>query len=311
MLRNTGDPFLREDDLITLSVQSVSGEEVATLAMHTMLSRMVMFQCTICKERFPTFLPAYRLPDELDLDLLGRPRTCKGKARLPPCCMDLVTWEEAPPLEELQEEAIVVLEYTGCCLSCHRDVRNELQKLQQVDPNAVEHDVIPLRGWQNRIDSCYRFPWHDLADLFASATVTEARFIALEHMQIDFATASSTVLRKFRGDIISFPQSVDRAVRRHGLLRGFRVGNRVDSRRGPGVDVDRAPVRAVDASAEARQQYTTDKDGYLVFPATVTRVEGVERVFLKYDHAGDEEFSERVEWLLPRLRMPWHLEQLQ
>ena len=180
-----------------------------------------------------------------------------------------------------------------------------------MDPNAQECEVIPLRGWQNRMDPCYRFPRHDLADLFASATVTEARFIALEHMQIDFVTVSTTGLHKFRKNIISFPQCVDKAARRHGLLRGFRVADRVNSSRGPGADVDRAPVRAVDASAEARQQYTTDKDGYLVFPATVTRVEGVERVFLKYDHGGDEEFSERVEWLSPRLQMPWHPEQLQ
>ena len=304
-MRNTADFSLQEDDLITLSAQSASGEEVATvcadgswtvrhlvrkitevapirsdkryvllweeailpfdcvlryygkvfvvpvkhlefcaakfdvslreallwatLAMHTMLSRMVMFHCTICNERFPTFLPAYRLPDELDLDFLGRPRTCKGKTRLPPCCIDLATWDEAPPLEVLEEEAIVVREYMGCCLRCHRDVRNELQKLQQVDPNAVAHDVIPLRGWQNRIHPCYRFPWHDLADLFASATVTEARFIALEHMQIDSVIVSSTGLRKFRKNIISFPQSVVRAVRRHRLLtQNVRHGDSIE-----------------------------------------------------------------------------------
>ena len=34
----------------------------ATLAMHTILSRMVMFHCTTCNERFPTFHPAYVPP---------------------------------------------------------------------------------------------------------------------------------------------------------------------------------------------------------------------------------------------------------
>ena len=48
-----------------------------------------------------------------------------------------------------------------------------------------------------------------------------------------------------------------------------------------------------------------------MFPGTVTRVEGVERVYVKYDHAGDEEFVERVEWLEPRLQMPWHPQCLQ
>ena len=156
----------------------------ATLAMHTILSRLVMFHCTICNERFPTFHPAYRPPDELDLELLGRPRTFKGRPRLPPCCIDVATWDEAPPLDESEEDGIVAREYTGCCLSCYRDVRSELQKLQKVDPNAQECDVIPLRGWQNRMDPCYRFLRHDLADLFAAATVTEARFIALEHCRL-------------------------------------------------------------------------------------------------------------------------------
>ena len=201
--------------------------------------------------------------------------------------------------------------YTGWCLSCHRDFSKELQRLQKVDPNAQGDDVVPLRGWQNRMDPCYRFPHNDLADLFAKATVTEARFIALEHMQIDFVTVSSTGLRKFRKNIISFPQSIDRAVRRHGLLREFRVGDRVNSRRGPGDDLGRGPVLADDASSEAQQNYATDKNGYLVFPATVTRVDGVERVFLRYDHAGEEEFCERVEWLEPRVQMPWHPEQFQ
>ena len=108
------------------------------------------------------------------------------------------------------------------------------------------------------MDPCYRFPDRELGELFAQATVTEARFIALEHMQMDFVTVSYTGLRKFRKNIISFPQSIDRAVRRHGLLRGFRVGDRVNSRRGPGSDLGRAPVLALDASSEARQKYTTD-----------------------------------------------------
>ena len=99
----------------------------------------------------------------------------------------------AAALEESEEEAIVAREYTVCCLSCHRDVRSELQKLQKVDPNAQGCEVIPLRGWQNCMDPFYRFPRHDLADLFALATVTEARLLALEHMQLDFVTVSTVL----------------------------------------------------------------------------------------------------------------------
>ena len=48
-----------------------------------------------------------------------------------------------------------------------------------------------------------------------------------------------------------------------------------------------------------------------MFPATVVRVEGVEWVVVKYDYYGDDEFSERVEWLRPRVQMPWHPRELE
>ena len=37
----------------------------AVQAMHTILSRMVVFYCKECKERFPTFHPAYVPPPAL------------------------------------------------------------------------------------------------------------------------------------------------------------------------------------------------------------------------------------------------------
>ena len=49
----------------------------ATLAYHTILSRLVMFRCTTCNERMPTCHPAYRPPDELDMELFGRPKTMR------------------------------------------------------------------------------------------------------------------------------------------------------------------------------------------------------------------------------------------
>ena len=48
------DVVLREDAL------------QATRAMHTILSRMVMFRCKWCNESFPTFHPAY---DPVDADI--------------------------------------------------------------------------------------------------------------------------------------------------------------------------------------------------------------------------------------------------
>ena len=97
-------------------------------------------------------------------------------------------------MKESKEELLVAREYTGRCLNCHRDIHQELERLRKTDSAAQEADVIPLRGWQNRMDPCYRFPYHDLADLFAMATVTEARFVALEHMQVDFVTVRKSRL---------------------------------------------------------------------------------------------------------------------
>ena len=111
--------------------------------------------------------------------------------------------------------------------------------------------------------------------------------------------------------MISFPQSADKLMRRLGMLKHFRPGDRVNSTRGPGTDLNRQPRLARDASGEERQEFATDKEGRLVFPGTVTRLEGVDRVYVKYDHTGDEEFVERVEGVTPRLQMPWQPQLLQ
>ena len=37
----------------------------AVQVMHTILSRMLMFRCLVCDERFPTFRPAYVPPEKL------------------------------------------------------------------------------------------------------------------------------------------------------------------------------------------------------------------------------------------------------
>ena len=44
----------------------------AVHAMHAILSRMVMFQCSWCRERFPTFHPAFCPPPSLDMCMLKR-----------------------------------------------------------------------------------------------------------------------------------------------------------------------------------------------------------------------------------------------
>ncbi len=58
------------------------------------------------------------------------------------------------------------------------------------------------------MDPCFRFPWDDLKDLFDGATLVEAMLVALEHMQVNFVTVSSSGLRKFRRNTLSFPQDI-------------------------------------------------------------------------------------------------------
>ena len=85
----------------------------------------------------------------------------------------------------------------------------------------------------------------------------------------------------------------------------------MNSVRGPGGNIDRPPRLARDVTEAERSDFATDADGRLVFPGTVTRVEGVNLLYIKYDHTGDEEFVERAENVTPRAQMPWHPHLLQ
>ena len=275
----------------------------ATLAMHTILSRMVMFRCTCCNERFATFHPAYRPPDELDLHMLGRPK----RYWAPACSIDVASWDEAPPFEEAEEELLLARTYEGRCQVCDVDVKNEMKKHRFED----EAEVVPLRGWQNRMDPCWRFPHHELRELFAQMTVTEARFVALEHQQVDYVTVRWTGLGKFRKNIISFPQDVRRFVERYGMLQDYKVRDRVNSVRGPGADPDRPPKLARDATPEELSRCAVDPHGRLVYPATVRRVEGAAILMLEYDEFRGELYPERTENLTSRVQMPWQPRQLQ
>ena len=280
----------------------------AILSMHTITSRMVMFCCNKCNERFPTFHPAYRPPDDLNMLLLKQPKTTKNRFGPPVCSIEVAAWDEVPPLDETEAELLVAKVYRGRCLVCDLDIKLEMKKHGYDD----EVDVVPMRGWRNRMDPCWRFPHQELADLFAQATLDEAMFVALEHMQVDIVTVRWTGLHKFRKNVISFPQDLRSFVKERGALRHFKVGDRVNSVRGLGDDLDRPPKLARDATADEKARFATDAQGRLVYPATVRRVEGVGVLMLEYDHHfGQGEFcAERFEHVTPRVQMPWHPRQL-
>eukprot|EP00959_Pyramimonas_sp_CCMP1952_P062522 1307292-Pyramimonas_sp.AAC.1 len=61
------------------------------------MSRMVLFECRDCKERFPAFHPAYEPPPEIaeKMEVLRA-----GKNGVATCCMAVASWAEFPPSPE-------------------------------------------------------------------------------------------------------------------------------------------------------------------------------------------------------------------
>ena len=237
----------------------------ATLAMHTILSRMVKFRCTDCNERFATCHPAYTPPDDLDMHILGRPKTTKGRFGPPSCSTEVATWMEVPPFKETEEELIVAKVYEGRCRVCALDIKRELERCMV----ETEESIVPLRSWKNRMDPCWNFPHQELRALFQHATLNESMFLALEHMQVDYVTVRTSRLDKFRKNVISFPQDMWSFAQREGMLQHYKVEDRVNSVRGPGSDPDRVPMLARDAPEALRQVCKENALGRLVFPATV------------------------------------------
>jgi len=144
--------------------------------------------------------------------------------------------------------------------------------------------------------------------LFASATVTEAMLVALDHMQVNFVTVSSTGLRKFRRNTLSFPQDVGRFAEKLDLMKGYRVEDRVNSVRGMGVDprnADREERRATGATEEERGKYCVDAGGRLIFPGRVVEVREAEGLLVVEYDGGLGQGLERIENVRPRQMMPW------
>ena len=208
----------------------------ATQAMHTILSRLVLFTCRDCRERFPTFHPAFAPPPAIaaEMEILKR-----GKDGVAACSVEVASWDELPPLHP---DDGVAMRCSGQCQRCQKDEESQLKDLAAADGGGGQ--IVLLRSSDNHMDPCFRFPWHDLQDLFATATVTEAMLVALDHMQVNFVTIASTGLRKFRRNTLSFPQDVPLFAEKLDLMKGYRINDRVNSARGMGDD-PRNPDREV------------------------------------------------------------------
>ena len=102
----------------------------AVQAMHAILSRMVLFHCNECKERFPTFHPAYVPPPSIakDMEVLKR-----GKDGVAACNIEVHQWDALPPLAPPDGVAGCC---SGTCLRCQKDMDEQL-KLQGGDPETA------------------------------------------------------------------------------------------------------------------------------------------------------------------------------
>ena len=161
------------------------------------------------------------------------------------------------------------------------------------------------------MDPCWKFPLQELGELFRSLTLIESMLISLEHIQVHFVTVHKTRLHKFRKNVISFPQESATLFGRKGALRQYRVGERVNSSRGPlleGEDVERPPKLEKDATAD-QQQHKVQGRMHLVFAADIIEIANDGRLRLQYDCDSSTAW-ESPEWVEPRVQMPWHPELL-
>ena len=270
----------------------------AVQAMHTILTRMVLFHCTVCMERFPTFHPAYEPPPSIagKMELLKR-----GSNGLAACSIEVHSWEDAPSLVETD---LIAGTYRGVCSCCQRDMDKQLADQGGDASTAV---IVARRSADNHMDPCFRFPVDDLRELFEHATVVEAMLVGLDHMQVNFVTIQKSGLQKFRRNVISFPQDVASFAARHGMMKQYKVDDRINSRRGPYGDLtdpSRAIREAVHGTEEDRQHFGIDGCESLIYPGTVREVRPNGHLEVEYDVGGKGlELPENVR---PRQVMPWH-----
>ena len=150
----------------------------AVHAMHTILTRMVLFECRFCRERFPAFHPAFEPPEQVgsQMEILRR-RACG----LAGCNIEVARWDDVPPAPGAAEEELLVASWhTGMCRACWVDIEK-----QKNDPEG-DGSVVPKLSYLNYMDPLFRFPREDLQDLFDSMTVVEEmikKMIMLEWRQ--------------------------------------------------------------------------------------------------------------------------------
>ena len=212
----------------------------AVHAMHTILSRMVVFHCSWCRERFPAFHPAFMPPAWLEkkMEILK-----KGHDGVAVCNVAVASWEEPPPFPSREgEEDLIAHLCRGVCLRCQRDIDRQVALRET---GCAVAPVWPKWSHLNEMDPNYQFP-PEFLELFQMATTIEAMLVSLEHMQVHYVTVGRSGLSKFRRNVISFPAGRGRlrqAPAAPGELQGRRSSELVAR-----------PGRGSQAAHEARQR---------------------------------------------------------
>ena len=269
----------------------------ASEGMYKIFSSQVLFDCNVCKERFAVFHPAYEPSEEVakSLEIL-RP----GKFGLAFCNVQVSSWHDMLPTLEHHED--LAAHHYGVCACCQIDMNSQVLDQEGVLGDKI---IIPKRSVENHMDPCFRFPYDDLQELFDGATLIEGMLVALEHMQIYFVSCTAIGLQKFHRNVISFPQVSSAFVLQHGLGRGYRVSDRVNSSRGPGEDLNCSPSKFWDpALGTMKEKPAHTADGDIIYAAEVLEVKPDGSLLLQYDIGGQG--LELPSWVRPRAQMPWH-----
>ena len=175
---------------------------------HEMLHNLILFRCSVCKERFPTFHPLCEPPFDL-----------QSAAH---CRIAVYSWDQdQPPLGKTMAPIA-----TGCCHRCSDSIRKVSRDplLQGVAVFSAENNMDFLDGLcDNNAASLSHIPpllgkddgrlRNEYLYLFQHATVVESMLVSLSHMQVDVCylrghKGQKSGVTSFRKNIISFPQDV-------------------------------------------------------------------------------------------------------
>ena len=163
------------------------------LQAQRIFGNMVLFHCTTCNKRFPTWHTDEKFRPKFELECL---RTCP---------VDVYEWETKPSAEHTRHASL----HRGTCMGCHRSLE-KVKKDQLLDAVAVfsyKNNWDPLFGLDD--GAAYK-EWMELSRI---ATVTESMLVALSHMQVSVCYLRrrqlfSSAMTGFRTNIISFPQEM-------------------------------------------------------------------------------------------------------